>query len=112
RSGPAASAATTALRGDVELVLHNDARMAGLRVRADVGGRSADEHVEILHVLRPLADEHVASTLALHELERANRAAVHETRIPVGGRHRVRRRGRRTGRRGNAASPTTATAAA
>src|ERR1035437_646572 len=74
RRSPSASAATTttaattALRGDVELVRYNHARVAGLRIRADVSQRSADEHVEILHVLGPLADQHVASPLPLHEL--------------------------------------------
>src|SRR6185437_14948193 len=66
--------------------------MSGLRVGADVRERASDVHVQILEELRPLRNQHVATTLGLQELESRYPATVHEARIPVRGRHRIRRR--------------------
>ena len=63
--------------------------MSRLRVGSDVGIRTGDEEVELLHELAPLGHQQHTTTLALHELEATRRAGAHEAGIPVGPRHGI-----------------------
>src|SRR6185312_15950539 len=86
-----ATCATGRLR-HTKLVRQHGAGVSGLRVGANVRERASDIHVQILEELRPLRHQHVAATFCLKKLESRYPATIHETRIPVGGGNRIRRR--------------------
>ena len=88
RTATTATATATELR-HVELVRQHRTRMSRLRVGSDVGIRTGDEEVELLHELAPLGHQQHTTTLALHELEATRRAGAHEAGIPVGPRHGI-----------------------
>src|SRR5471030_613801 len=66
--------------------------MTGRRVRADVGVRIRNEHINVLHVLGPLRRENQAAPLSLHVFETGRAASAHEARIPIRSSERIRRR--------------------